>query len=151
MFPYLAVLGLAGLLQWGVGQVRARTARRTGEGLIPGTVVSVTRRTGPAFGEPSRWDRVVVRYLDDAGGEQTLTHDAPGTGLWRPKVGATVHLYRGAVWPGRVFTNRLGDPAGEPIAEAEAHVTRVMQLLVYAIVLGTVGWAVVAAIAGRTS
>lgn len=142
VLPYLATLCFAGLIYAAAAHAqRVRLKRAANEGVVAGTVVSVSPKRGWAFGERSRWYEVVVRYTDDSGAQQIITQDAPGTGWWKPKVGATVHLFRRHLVPGRVVRNRLGAEAGEVIVECEAHVERFMFVLSYALIASTLVWA----------
>ena len=125
MFLALVLLGVARLLHWGLAHRRQRLAGLAADGLIDGTILSVSTRTGQAFGEDTRWLKIVVRYVDDAGAEQTVTQDAAGAGWWRPRVGDQVHLYRHAVSPGRVVQDRMR-PDSELIMECELHGERVL-------------------------
>lgn len=143
MFRYLAVLAFAALMHWLVGLGRRDLSRKARAGVIPGTVTAVTRSSGSAFGEPTSWHTVTVGYVDDSGRQQVVTQDAPGSGLWKPEVGASVHLYRAAVRPGRVYQDRLGDRGGELIVECEEQMIRLLQRIVYAIAAGVLVWVVV--------
>ena len=139
MFRLLVLLGLAALLHWGFRHRRRRLAALAADGLVDGTVVSVQSRRGTAFGEGTSWLRVVVRYVDEAGAEQTATQDAAGAGWWKPRVGDRVHLYRQAVSPGRVVRNRM-NPDSELIVECEQHGEQVLAASPFVIAAGAVAW-----------
>lgn len=143
MLVPVALAALAGLLQWVVHRMRAEAARKAAAGLVPGTVVSVTRRSGTAFGDRARWNAVVVEYVDDEGRSQVVTQDAPGSGWWTPQVGAVVHLYRAAVWPGRVYRDRMSDRVGELIAECDGQMATHLQWLVHALAAVAAVWVLV--------
>ena len=142
MLGAVLLLGVAALLHWGFAHRRRRLLDLAADGLIEGTVVSVTPRHGAAFGGRTRWLEVVVRYADDAGAEQTVTQDAAGAGWWRPEVGDRVRLYRQAVAPGRVVRDRMR-PASELIVECEMHGERVMAVAPFLLAAGAVLWILV--------
>ena len=142
MFRLLLLLGVAALLHWGLTHRRRRLEGLAADGLIDGRIVSVGTRHGVAFGGSTRWLEVVVRYVDEAGAEQTVTQDAAGAGWWRPKVGDQVHLYRQAVSPGRVVQDRMR-PDSELIMECELHGERVLAASPFLLAAGAVVWMLV--------
>ena len=142
MFRLLVLLGVAALLHWGLAHRRRRLVGLAADGLIDGTIVSARTRHGVAFGASTRWLEIVVRYVDEAGAEQTVTQDAAGAGWWRPLVGDQVHLYRQAVSPGRVVQDRMR-PDSELIMECELHGERVMAASPLLLAAGAVVWMLV--------
>ena len=139
MLRLLLLLGVAALLHWGFTHRRRRLAGLAADGLIDGTIVTVGTRHGVAFGDSTRWQKVVVRYVDETGAVQTVTQDAAGAGWWKPQVGDQVHLYRQAVSPGRVVRNRM-NPDSELIVEREQHGERVLAASPFVIAAGAVAW-----------
>ena len=142
MLRLLLLLGVAALLHWGFTHRRRRLVGLAADGLIDGTIVTVGTRHGVAFGDSTRWQKVVVRYVDETGAVQTVTQDAAGAGWWKPQVGDQVHLYRQAVSPGRVVQDRMR-PDSELIMECEQHGEQVLAASPFLLAGGAVVWTLV--------